>query len=145
MKPVMLDRSVDRAVGAGRVLALLMLALLSALGGAGCAKAEASVSAGQLAAAGQAAYREQCASCHGYRGEGGSGQALIGRDAELGKFETADALYDFVRVAMPKDAPGSLSAERALQVVSFLLVENQWMSAEQPLNESGLSAVQLAR
>lgn len=46
--------------------------------------------------------------------------ALIGK-ATLSRFESAADVYNFVRVAMPRQAPGHLADEEYLAIVAFLL------------------------
>ena len=50
--------------------------------------------------------------------------ALIGANT-LTKFATARSLYDFMRAAMPFNQPASLSQEEYLQVLAYLLEQNQ--------------------
>ncbi|HSJ56590.1 MAG TPA: cytochrome c [Anaerolineae bacterium] len=96
-----------------------------------------------LAAAGEEVYADHCASCHGEQGEGGVGPALMGDRARLNVYGTADALYSYVHRAMPQNAPGSLSDEQYLQVVTLLLLENDYVQADTPVSREGLSEIEL--
>ena len=42
---------------------------------------------------------------------------------------------------MPKSAPGSLKAEEYLQVTAFLLVQNNFVKATDPLDATKLAAI----
>lgn len=84
---------------------------------------------GQFAEAGKAVFEKRCAKCHGEKGQGGKGQRsvalpLIGSGADIEAFVNAKFLFDYISTIMPQDAPGSLSKQDYLDVLSFLLVEN---------------------
>jgi cytochrome c len=89
-------------------------------------------------------YARKCAACHGARGEGtGTGASalprLVGKEPRAG-FPFGQSLahvktignywpyattgYDYVRRAMPLDAPGSLTPDELYAVTAFLLAEN---------------------
>ena len=86
------------------------------------------------AAEGAALYAARCASCHGGAGEGGSAPELVGDPATLGdaypdrgiaaRWPHAPPLFDYVRRAMPSDAPGSLDAGQTYALVARLLELN---------------------
>lgn len=84
-------------------------------------------------------------SCHGDKGQGVTAPAIIGRNADLAKYGNGKGLYDFVSGNMPQNNPGGLSSEQYLDVVSFLLVQNGAVKADQPLAPSTLAAVPLQR
>lgn len=84
-------------------------------------------------------YAEQCASCHGAKGEGIPPNPRLvgaeprdfsfGRDAKLAKtvgnyWPYATTLYDYINRAMPFATPGSLPPDDVYSVVAFLLAEN---------------------
>ncbi len=130
--------------------------LLAVVGAVGCGKsAPSSVSspapptsqsgttAGQLAQVGQTVYANRCAKCHGVQGQGITGPVLIGPTNSLDKYGTAQGLLDFIDTSMPLDAPASLSGQDYLNVVSFLLVQNNWISSTAPLNAGNLSSISL--
>lgn len=87
--------------------------------------------------AGASKYNEECASCHGKRGEGmGQVPAIMG-GGSLGKFATAEDLFKYVKTAMPlpQSRVGSLSDEQYWSVVSFMLA-----CRKTKLPEGGLTA-----
>jgi len=90
-------------------------------------------------AAGAAIFAQQCAVCHGTRGEGlGTFPKLIGGPRSAFDFASdpaipktignywpyATTVYDYVHRAMPLTAPGSLTTDQVYSVVAFLLAEN---------------------
>ncbi|MDP3879822.1 MAG: c-type cytochrome [Dehalococcoidales bacterium] len=96
-----------------------------------------------LVAAGRTVFVNNCARCHGARGQGAFGPTLVG-DGVLDKYENAQALFDMVSVAMPYDAPGTLSREQYLQVISFLITENQY-TAPKEIEPDRLADISLSR
>lgn len=67
---------------------------------------------------------------------------LIGPGA-LTKFQTAQALYGFVRGAMPFNAPGSLSDTQYVNLTAYLLEENQFAPRGVQLDVNTLAAIKL--
>ncbi len=78
------------------------------------------------ASAGQAAYAQSCASCHGNSLAGsGEAPALAGTafvDSWGGR--TTQELYNEIRLAMPPENPNSLGPETYAAIVAFLLKAN---------------------
>ena len=82
-------------------------------------------------ARGAEVYGQKCQSCHGASGAGGSFDRLtggIGTLAGADRIKTvasfwphATTLFDYVRRAMPPQAPQSLSDEEVYAVVAYLL------------------------
>jgi mono/diheme cytochrome c family protein len=69
-------------------------------------------------------FAEHCAKCHGAQAQGGpKAPALVGKKV-LTKFMTAQDVYDFASVKMPKDAPGSLKPDEYWAVIAFALTGN---------------------
>ena len=83
---------------------------------------------------GQAIYAQQCAACHGAKGEGKPADQLVGGQGTLkspnpvktiGSFwPYATTLFDFINRAMPYNAPQSLSADEVYSVTAYLLYLN---------------------
>lgn len=101
---------------------------------------------------GRVVYQQKCASCHGERGEGGSGGHLVGRgpltgpdaDKSVGNYwPYATTIFDFTRRAMPMAAPGSLSADETYAVTAFLLYLNEIVAADEEMNARTLPRVQM--
>lgn len=98
--------------------------------------------AGQLADAGAGVYAGQCANCHGDKGQGVTGPALIGTNAKFGRFKTGQDFLNYVSNNMPMDHPGSLSPDQALQVTSYLLVQNNIVQKDASLTSTSLGSIQ---
>lgn len=93
-------------------------------------------------AAGEQVFTEACAVCHGSAGEGEVGPPLVG-EGRLAGFRTAQRLFDFVRVAMPNDAPGTLAEQEYFDVVAFLLVWNGLNPENLPVDASTIGDISL--
>lgn len=96
---------------------------------------------------GEAAYKESCSSCHGDSLEGG-GQAppLSGSEFTSNwRDMTAWDLFNRIRVSMPADRPGQLSAEQTAIIVSFLFKANGFPAGSKllPAVEDGLKAIHI--
>ncbi len=102
-------------------------------------------------AAGQLLFEQQCAFCHGIGGVGASADELAGGEASL-KSEVPDktigtywpystTLFDFIRRAMPMNAPFSLSPDQVYAVTAYLLYINGIIKEDQELNQENLAAV----
>lgn len=98
---------------------------------------------GQLATSGKTVFANKCAKCHGDTGQGVTGPALIGSSSQLGKYNTAQGLLNFVKLSMPFDAPGSLSQQDYLNVLSYLLVQNNYVPAGNAFDPNQLGNIQL--
>jgi len=89
---------------------------------------------------GAAVYEARCQGCHGAKGEGGSADRLVGRDAgpdwnfatdpklvrTVGNYwPYATTLFDYTRRAMPFNQPGTLSADDTYALVAYILSLNK--------------------
>jgi mono/diheme cytochrome c family protein len=101
------------------------------------------VTAGQLADLGKTVYANSCAKCHGDNGEGKGAPAIIGTGASLIKYNTAKGLFDFIVKVMPANAPGSLSQDDYLRVLSFILVQNKYIVLQSVINVASLESINL--
>lgn len=107
-------------------------------------------------AAGETVYVEQCAACHGEQLEGvgeTGGAALIGGRGTIGTPETkktvesywpyATTLFDYVKRAMPFNAPGSLSDDDIYAVSAYILHRADVIEADAVMDASTLAAVEM--
>lgn len=109
-------------------------------------------------AEGRVVYAARCAGCHGPTGTEGPNDLLVGRlpnDAfpfatdprvrlTIGNYwPYATTLYDYIRRAMPFDAPGSLQAEEVYSLVALLLYWNEIVPETATLNRETLPAVRM--
>ncbi|MBI2851902.1 MAG: c-type cytochrome [Chloroflexi bacterium] len=119
--------------------------LVAALLAGGCAPSAPKQTIGQSAEAGRRIFLEICSTCHGKQGLGAFGPALIGENATLEKFLSAQRLFDYISIAMPLEAPGTLKRDEYLQVLSYLLVQNGFADAESPFDPDQLEQYPLKK
>jgi mono/diheme cytochrome c family protein len=100
--------------------------------------------AGQLSAAGQGVFSASCAGCHGASGQGVSAPAVIGANASLRKYTSAQGLFNYIRTNMPGAAPGSLSEQAYLEVTAFLLLQNNLVTSGALFNTGILGSISLS-
>ena len=101
--------------------------------------------------AGLALYATQCSACHGPGGGGGSGGKLAGgaplpararADKAIGQFwPFATTVFDYLRRAMPLQAPGSLSDDDSYALSAYLLHLNGLLDADAALDAQRLPAI----
>lgn len=105
-------------------------------------------------AQGARVYAEQCAACHGARGEGSDDYpALVGGRGSLagakpvqtvGSFwPYATTVFDYIHRAMPYGAPGSLSADDTYAVTAWILAENGMVARDAVLGADNLAKVRM--
>jgi S-disulfanyl-L-cysteine oxidoreductase SoxD len=77
----------------------------------------------EQATKGDAAYKEQCAACHGDNLEGsGPMPPLAGKDFLANwQGKTVWDLFEKTQTSMPATAPGSLSPEQTAEIVAYML------------------------
>jgi len=102
---------------------------------------------------GHEVFDQQCAACHGARGEGGVGDRLVGGQGTLATekpvrtvgsyWPYAPTLFDYIRRAMPQNAPQSLSNEDVYAVSAYILHLNGLLPAEATLDAGTLSAIKM--
>ena len=99
---------------------------------------------------GAVVYQEQCASCHGVAGVGGTGRALVGAEPweewpasrTVGSYwPYATTLYDYIVRAMPQNAPGSLTADQTYAVIAWILHRNELIPEDGVMDAEALPAV----
>jgi cytochrome c len=115
---------------------------------------------------GTAIYAQKCASCHGANGEGGAADALVGAapkdtapfgpDYERWRngrpdvpftignlWPYATTIFDYVRRAMPANAPGSLTADETYALTAWLLAKNEIISDTDTMNAQTLPRIRM--
>ena len=102
-------------------------------------------------AQGGAIYAETCAACHGDKGQGGPADRLVGGFGTLtaaqpgsngGSFwPYATTLFDFVRRAMPFNAPESLTADQVYAVSAYVLSLNGIVPDDTVLDATSLPKI----
>jgi cytochrome c len=102
----------------------------------------AAVTAGNLAEIGHGVFRLSCA-CHGQDGTGVPAPTLVGANAKLGKFGTAQGLLEYFSTNMPVNRPGALTPDEYFQILNWLLVQNNTVSSSTVLDSGTLDSITL--
>ena len=101
---------------------------------------------------GKALYDARCVSCHGLKGSGGSAEELQGRsplagdhpDKTVGNYwPYATTLFDFIRRAMPLNAPRSLTDDQVYALTAYLLNINGIIDETKELNAKSLPEIKM--
>jgi cytochrome c len=105
------------------------------------------------ATAGKAVFADNCAGCHGEAGVGGIKDRLVGGQGTLASdhpiktvgsyWPYAATLYDYIRRAMPYQAPGSLSNDDYYALVAYILSLNGILSEDAKVDKASLPAIQM--
>ena len=103
-------------------------------------------------------YAARCASCHGKTGKEGPNDRLVGRlpnDAfpfgrdpsaphTIGNYwPYATTVFDYIRRAMPPDAPGSLTDNQVYALTAYLLHLNDLIPADAVIDAKSLPKVNM--
>jgi S-disulfanyl-L-cysteine oxidoreductase SoxD len=102
---------------------------------------------------GQEVFEQQCVACHGEKGAGGVGDRLVGGQGTIATSKPiktvgsywpyAPTLFDYIRRAMPQNAPQSLSNEDVYAVSAYILNLNGLLPADATLDARMLSAIKM--
>jgi S-disulfanyl-L-cysteine oxidoreductase SoxD len=102
---------------------------------------------------GREVFDQQCAACHGAKGEGAVGDRLVGGQGTLATpkpvrtvgsyWPYAPTLFDYIRRAMPQNAPQSLSNDDVYAVSAYILNLNGLLAADATLDAKTLSAIKM--
>lgn len=104
-------------------------------------------------AEGQVLYDAKCASCHGTFGESNDylviagGVGTLGSDAPIrttgSKLNHATTLFDYIRRAMPFQAPQSLTDDQVYALTAYVLNLNDILPADASLDAKSILAVKM--
>src|SRR6201993_624196 len=102
---------------------------------------------------GREVFAQQCAACHGDKGEGGVGDRLVGGQGTLATsnpvrtvgsyWPFATTLFDYIRRAMPQNAPESLSDDDVYAVSAYILNLNGLLPADATLDAKSLPSINM--
>jgi len=102
-------------------------------------------------AQGKQLFALKCAACHGPEGIGASAEPLVGEVGSLisdypektvnSYWPYATTLFDYIRRAMPIDAPFSLSANEVYSLSAYLLSQDGIISSDVELNKESLAKI----
>ena len=98
------------------------------------------------AKAGAAIFAAQCSACHGQKLEGGAGPQLAGTDF-MGKWtgQTADDLRDVIASQMPLTNPGSLKPNEVLELLAYILQQNNYPAGATELTAPKTKTVKIVK
>ena len=88
----------------------------------------------------------QCISCHGVDAAGGSQYgSMVGGKRPLtgGGYPYAPILFDYIRRAMPMNAPQSLSNDEVYALTAYIYALNEFIAQDAVLDAGSLAAVQM--
>jgi len=98
-------------------------------------------------------FAAKCAACHGALGQGLIGDALVGGRGTLASAKPkrtvgsywpyATTLFDYIRRAMPYNAPESLSADEVYALSAFLLNQNGIVPPDTRLDAQSLQKIRM--
>lgn len=98
--------------------------------------------------AGRQLYAVKCAACHGITGREGPYAVLVGAMGDTTKAKTignywpyATTVFDYIRRAMPYNAPGSLTNEEVYHITAFLLYANRITDSAKVVNAQTLPRI----
>src|SRR6266403_802541 len=102
---------------------------------------------------GHEVFDQQCAACHGAKGEGGIGDQLVGGQGTIATpkpvrtvgsyWPYAPTLFDYIRRAMPQNAPQSLSNDDVYAVSAYILNLKGLLAADATLDAKTLCAIRM--
>lgn len=104
-------------------------------------------------AEGRAIYNQQCMACHGADGEGTLNDRLAGGQGSIDSAQPvktvgsywpyATTLFDYIRRAMPYNAPGSLDNDEIYAVTAYVLHLNDIVGEHATLDAERLPGVRM--
>jgi cytochrome c len=104
-------------------------------------------------AQGKMVFEANCEACHGPKGQGGIKDRLVGGQGSLatehpiktvGSFwPYATTLFDYIRRAMPYQAPGSLSNDETYAVAAYILSLNGVLPDNATLDRDALPQIKM--
>jgi S-disulfanyl-L-cysteine oxidoreductase SoxD len=102
---------------------------------------------------GREVFAQQCVACHGDKGQGGVGDRLVGGQGTLATtnpvrtvgsyWPYAPTLFDYIRRAMPQNAPQSLSNDDVYAVSAYILNLNDLLPADATLDAKSLAGIRM--
>lgn len=104
------------------------------------------------AATGEIIYQQKCSSCHGDKGQGAIANRLVGGGnlntdkpvKTVGSFwPYSTTIFDYVRRAMPHQAPQSLTDDQVYALTAYILYMNKIISRDEVMNANSLPMVKM--
>ena len=103
-------------------------------------------------ALGEVLYQQQCASCHGDKGQGGIANRLVGGGAfntnspvkTVGSYwPYATTIFDYIKRAMPHHSPQSLSDDQVYASTAYILYMNKIIDKNAVMDAKTLPLVKM--
>jgi S-disulfanyl-L-cysteine oxidoreductase SoxD len=98
-------------------------------------------------------FADNCAACHGEKGQGGIKDRLVGGQGTLASdkpiktigsyWPYATTLFDYIHRAMPYPAPGSLSINDTYAVTAYLLSLNRIIPPDGEVDKASLPRIKM--
>lgn len=92
-------------------------------------------------------YQTKCAACHGVNGYEGPYDKLVsdstGKNTIGNYWPYASTIFDYVRRAMPFNAPGSLTDQEVYDITAYLLYRNKIIEADDVINSETLPQIEM--
>jgi cytochrome c len=102
---------------------------------------------------GATVYAEKCAACHGEGGKGKPADRLVGGLGSLASGQPvktvnsywpyATTLFDYIRRAMPYNAPMSLANSEVYAVTAYILAQDKIIGSEERIDAATLPKVKM--
>ena len=97
---------------------------------------------------GREIYLQQCAACHGDRGQGSVNEALVQNEAPDARtignhWPYATTIFDYIKRAMPYNLSGSLSDDEVYSLTAYLLYLNNQLPADATIDADTLPAIEM--
>ena len=102
---------------------------------------------------GEALYVTHCSACHGTEGEGGLANQLVGGRGSLASdapvrtvgsyWPFASTVFNYVRRAMPYQAPMSLTNDEYYAITAFILNKNDIIAADTVVDAESLPGIEM--
>jgi S-disulfanyl-L-cysteine oxidoreductase SoxD len=101
---------------------------------------------------GESLFQQQCASCHGDKGQGAIANRLVGGGGlntkspvkTIGSYwPYSTTIFDYTRRSMPHNAPQSLTNDQVYAATAYILYLNQIISKEAVMNAKTLPLVKM--
>lgn len=98
-------------------------------------------------------YAQHCLACHGEGGTDGINDRLVGGHGSIdgdrpqktvgSYWPYATTLFDYIRRAMPYQAPGSLSADEVYSLSAYILYLNDIVAEDERIDAATLPAIKM--
>jgi cytochrome c len=98
---------------------------------------------------GKASYSQSCAACHGDDLSGDQSVPALARETFTAHWmdQSVNDLFGRIQTSMPQDRPGSLSPETCVDIIAYLLQQNDFPSGTEELktDPDALKKLMIAR